>query len=379
MMRLSWLLLLPFLANAAELRIGQPAPALVFSQVLQSPAGTETTWGTLKGNAVVLEFWATWCVGCVQQIDHLNHLAADLKEKPVRFISATDEDPEVVQRFLNDYKMSGWIALDSQGTTFTNFEVVGRPLTVLVDKNGIVRGIGNPSDLSVGLIEGLLEGKELNFSNREVHASAQQSLPAPFFEAMIRPAGPVEVTGYSKNAESGEKGRSFQAWGVTLKKIISLGYDFDQSRIVAPLWSEESRYDVAVAAPELSPALQAELITNALRLTFQLKAHKESREAEVYVLVQQPNVAPNLARATSTGSSGWGKRGDLKLVSVSMASLAGLAASVLDKPVLDETGIQGKFDITVKWDPQDQNSFVPAVHQQLGLKLVSAQRPLAAR
>ena len=374
-MRFLCLLLLPFLATAAELHVGQPAPPLEFSQVLQSAPGTQLTWETLKGNAVVLEFWATWCVGCVEEIGHLNRLSEALKDKPVRFISATDEDPEVIHRFLKDYRMSGWIALDANGATFTNFGVVGRPLTILVDKTGVIRGIGNPSELSTDLIERLLDGTEINFSDRDVRANNRQSLPVPFFEAMIRPAAPVEVTGYSKGAESGKKGHDFQAWGVTLKHILSLAYDFDESRILAPPWSSETRYDVSIVAPELSSSLQTDLITRALQTTFNLQTHKESRSTEVYVLVRQPNITPNLQQTSSKGSSGWGKRGDIKMVSVPLASLAGLASSVLRKPVLDETGIAGKFDIAIKWDPQDPNSFLLAVQSQLALNLVPAQRP----
>ncbi|HET7108430.1 MAG TPA: TIGR03435 family protein [Candidatus Acidoferrum sp.] len=375
-MRFLCLLLLPLLTAAAELHVGQPAPRLEFSQVLQSAPGTQLTWETLKGDAVVLEFWATWCAGCVEEIGHLNRLSEAMKDKPVRFISATDEDPEVVHRFLKDYKMSGWVALDANGATFTNFGVIGRPLTILVDKTGVIRGIGNPSELSADLIERLLDGKEINFSDRDVRANSRQSLPVPFFEAMIRPAAPVELTGYSKGAESGKKGHDFQAWGVTLKHILSLAYDFDESRILAPPWSSETRYDVSIAAPELSPSLQTDLITRALQTTFNLQTHKESRSTEVYVLARQPGITPNLQQATSKGSSGWGKRGDIKMVSVSLASLAGLASSVLNRPVLNETGMQGKFDIAIKWDPQDPNSLLLAVEQQLTLKLILTQRPL---
>ena len=373
-MRLLCLLLLPLLTATTELHVGQPAPPLAFAEVLQSPAETRLTWDALKGQTVVLEFWATWCAGCVQQIEHLNHLVEALKDKPVRFISATDEDSAIVQRFLQDYKMSGWVALDAQGATFTNFAVVGRPLTVLVDKNGIIRGIGNPSELSVDLLERLVDGKEISFSDRDVSASSRQSLPAPFYEAMIRPAAPEEVTGYSKGAESGEKGHSFQAWGVPLKRILAQAYDFEEPLIVAPTWAAESRYDVSLAAPELSPPLKAELLQRAVETTFQLHVHKESRLTEVYALQRVANAPLKLQPATSASSSHWGKPGDVEMLSVSVASLTGLATRVLSKPVLDETGIEGKFDISVHWDLQDSASFVEAV-KKLGLRLVPLQQP----
>jgi thiol-disulfide isomerase/thioredoxin len=40
---------------------GRRAPDLELRQILQAPAGTQWAWSTLRGKAVVLEFWATWC------------------------------------------------------------------------------------------------------------------------------------------------------------------------------------------------------------------------------------------------------------------------------------------------------------------------------
>jgi uncharacterized protein (TIGR03435 family) len=47
------------------------------------------------------------------------------------------------------------------------------------------------------------------------------------------------------------------------------------------------------------------------------------------------------------------------MLSESLSSLAWLASRVLNKPVLDDSGIHGKFDIAIKWDPQDPNPFCP--------------------
>jgi thiol-disulfide isomerase/thioredoxin len=113
--------------GAADLKIGAPAPPLTLRQLLQAPSGTDVTLETLKGSVVVLEFWATWCAGCRDQIPHWNRLEEQFRDKPVRFISLTDEEPGIVQRFLKDYPISGWIGLDfneqiSGGTTL----MVGR-------------------------------------------------------------------------------------------------------------------------------------------------------------------------------------------------------------------------------------------------------------
>ncbi len=68
------------------LKAGNSAPPLSFKQILQAPAGGRGTWEELKGQAVVLEFWATWCGGCVDNIPHLNELAAEFKSSLFRLL-----------------------------------------------------------------------------------------------------------------------------------------------------------------------------------------------------------------------------------------------------------------------------------------------------
>ncbi|MEN6606213.1 MAG: TlpA disulfide reductase family protein, partial [Bryobacteraceae bacterium] len=160
-----------FLCGATELRTGSPAPPLMLSQLMQAPLGVVGTWEALKGNVVVLEFWATWCGGYRAQIPHLNKLQKRFRNKPVQFLSITDEEPGIVQRFLKNHPISGWIGLDSNEQTFNRYGVIGRPVTVLVDASGVVRGIGSPSDLTKEIIGDLLAGKPIVFS-------LQATLPA---------------------------------------------------------------------------------------------------------------------------------------------------------------------------------------------------------
>ena len=88
-------------------QVGEPAPAIELEGLLHAPEGD------LKGNVVVLEFWATWCGPCIAAIPHLNALTEEFKGKPVRFISVTDEDETKVRKFLEKRTMSSWIGLDT--------------------------------------------------------------------------------------------------------------------------------------------------------------------------------------------------------------------------------------------------------------------------
>jgi uncharacterized protein (TIGR03435 family) len=223
-------------------------------------------------------------------------------------------------------------------------------------------------------MENFLEGKEITLSPEA--PIKLQSLPEPFFELMVRPAAPVDAVGYSPGAESGKPGRSFETWGVSLRRLLSTAYDVAEERILAPAWADETKYDVAIAAPELTPARELELLQRALETTFQVKAHKESRESQVFLLKRRVGIKPTVRAATSASTRWWGATGDRKAVSAPMTFLADVASRALRTPVFDETGMQGRFDFELKWEAGNPTSFIEAVRDQLGLELVQARRPL---
>ena len=83
-----------------ELAVGDNPPPLAFGTTLQAANGLHANWPALKDKVVVLEFWATWCMPCIQSMPHLNEMADALKDAPVQFIAITDEKPEIVTPFL---------------------------------------------------------------------------------------------------------------------------------------------------------------------------------------------------------------------------------------------------------------------------------------
>ncbi len=99
-------------AKSPDVNPGEPAPPLELEKLLQAPAGMKANWPSLKGNVVVLEFWATWCAPCIAAMPHLNELTEQFKDKAVKFISITDEDEATVAPFLSRRTIkagSAWI------------------------------------------------------------------------------------------------------------------------------------------------------------------------------------------------------------------------------------------------------------------------------
>jgi thiol-disulfide isomerase/thioredoxin len=93
-------------------RIGEIPPPLALSRIVQGPTVETVTWEKLKGKVVVLEFWDTACVPCVQAIPHLNELVDQFSLKPVVFLSVSDDNEDQLKYFVKRRPIKGWLALD---------------------------------------------------------------------------------------------------------------------------------------------------------------------------------------------------------------------------------------------------------------------------
>ena len=136
----------PLLIVALSLAAGDAAPPLNTLELLRRPPAFERAQMVPRNRPTVVEFWATWCAPCVEQIPRWNALAERFKGR-IEFIAITADDPDTVASFLKKRPMAGWIALDSDGTVHSAYAVASLPDTFLVDSHGVVRGVTTFSQL----------------------------------------------------------------------------------------------------------------------------------------------------------------------------------------------------------------------------------------
>lgn len=376
LLRLVPLMSVAALSVWADPQIGAAAPPLSLSRVLQASDGQATSLTALRGQAVVIEFWATWCTGCREQIAHLNALEQRFRGRPLRFLSITDEDPELVSRFLKDYPISGWIGIDAGGKTVQDYGIVGWPTTVLVDAAGIVQGAGNASELSAPILEALLARQPVAFNRTAGKTVKLQSVPEPLFQLMLRPAAPVSITGYSPGAVSGVRGKKWEAWGVPMSMLLAEAYGVPEDRIERAAgidWERRAGFDVSVSAPELTNIGRTDLLLRLVETTFKISARRVPRETDVLVLESSEGQTHRL-RPSSSSSSRWGVPGNITVSAAPIAGIVALASRTTGKMVVDETGLAGRYDFELRWDTRDPNSISQAIHSQLGLRLSAKRR-----
>ena len=108
---------------------------------IQLSDGTTKTLSQLKGKAVLVHFWATWCPPCRQELPGMNALAKKLiagKNTKLEFIGICVSDTEKNRAsFMSENKYTFPCGLDENGAiAATKYNVQGIPTTILISPNG---------------------------------------------------------------------------------------------------------------------------------------------------------------------------------------------------------------------------------------------------
>jgi len=92
-----------------------------------------------KGKVVLVNFWATWCPPCREEMPGIHNVWMQLKDKGFEVLAVNlGEDAEDVDRFIFEYGLedSFYFLLDSESEAMKLLEVKGLPTTFIVDKEG---------------------------------------------------------------------------------------------------------------------------------------------------------------------------------------------------------------------------------------------------
>ena len=243
-----------------------------------------------------------------------------------------------------------------------------------------------------------------------------------FDVASIKPIPPdVQRPGYVAFLPGGV----VRGAGVSLFLVITRAYNLSWKQLAGDSELLKERFDIDARADthtlpaagstieqtilRQSPALR-EMLQTLLRERFKLAIHMETRDSPVYALVvgrnghklvpAEKNCSPTSVAEAATDGSPCGFRGGgaargLRLRNADVSNLAGALTALLDRSVVDRTGIQGRFDIDLPpWstgappreraadlvqepqpDPNDPSIFT-VVQERLGLRLESTRAPI---
>jgi uncharacterized protein (TIGR03435 family) len=231
-------------------------------------------------------------------------------------------------------------------------------------------------------------------------APAQDSGSLKFEVASIKPS-PPEARGGMARPEPG--GLRYRGTNLPLKAYISSAYRTKADQVVgAPGWADTDRFDIEAQAEKPSTLEEFHLMTRTLLAErFHLKFHLETKELPLYALVVDAGGAKLALHDAANSGEPWIEQGsDMPFharwtaTCSSMELFAFRLASVLDRPVIDQTGLKAEYDFKLTYTidlppnfpenavlngkPIDTSgpSIFQAVKQQLGLRLDPRKGPV---
>lgn len=356
---------------------GTPAPPLHFTQLLQAPPRARAQWPALRGKVVILEFWATWCGPCVAEIPHLNQLAASLDPARFQFISVDDEDPKVVEAFLAKRKMAGWVGIDTTKAVFDWYGVTGRPTTIIVDGKGRIVASTDPENLDAPKLRSVADGKDVKFPMSVTAAiltmrkTSPDSDGKPVFEISLSKAATdarMFLTASSSSAD---------IRGIDADYLLNYAYQTQDDRFhfVNPL--PKGLYNLRTEFGGMDDSASRPILQAAVASALHLRIQPTTVTRSVLIL-KATDAGNKLLRSTaSTGGSMMSTgHGQIKLINMPLDDLATALEDSLQIPVLNETGIEGNFDLELQFKDKDVEGAKAVLASSTGLQLVSANRPI---
>jgi uncharacterized protein (TIGR03435 family) len=368
--------MLAWLIFASSIAHGQQAPPLHVTQWLQAPAGFRGQWSELRGKVVVLEFWATWCSPCVRAIPHLNQLAEEFRGQDVAFLAVTDDNADRLKPFLAKHPMKAIIGIDSDRKGWKGFSVPNIPHTVLIGKDGSILGATYPENVTADVLRKALAGEKPTLPPKEgvpddlewdSHAIEWQDGVVPTMYAIIKPI---------KTTTSGTMRRPdhITADGVSLEVLAQIAYETDHFHMDWQMPRDDQTYRAAFRVPQEQKERLLPYMRQTLAALFGMRARWESRERDVFILRRVEGHSP-LPESRAEKDLIQMLRGKITLRRQPVSRLCEFLTNSLRAIVIDETGLAGRYDFDIPYQPGQPEVTMQAL-KQLGLDAVKARRPV---
>jgi len=216
--------------------------------------------------------------------------------------------------------------------------------------------------------------------------------PPAFEVATIKPTPPDWLHGRVMRMETTHQ---FVARNFTVRMLIAGAYNLTKDSVSGgPAWVDDDHYDILASTPgEGRPARdqQMAMLRSLIAERFKLSFHRAARELPVYALVVPKNGVKIKPGTTPLDASQdligvvFPDHVRLPAHNASMGQLASfLQRVVLDRPVVDETGLSGRYDFDLEWTPDnsqfggeapkppqeaDKPDIFAALQEELGLRL----------
>jgi len=379
------------LAHAQEpfLKAGDKFPDLIIRPIINAPV-KQFDIATENKKILILNFWGTWCVPCLPEMDSLAVLQEKNKTN-IQVIAISSETTDRLQKYLQRKPSKLWLASDTGFYLYQQFAFNYVGQCAVIDRHNRIIAVTRTDSINQRFIDKVLRnepflsyaevGNKRDVTEKDLF-DLDSSLAYYVSISSFRPALGSMGKKYPKTVFENRR-RSYInscAEAMYLDAFDKHGYgaftyeasatkeacNFNDKKM---LWC----FDILVS-PEQKDSFNL-IMQRTLNKLLPLKARIEKKVVPVYVLKQKPGSDSLWRISDAPEMSHWfsGKGFEGKAVPVKLYT--NYLSNDLDLPVVDETGLTGKYDIKTENVMRTKEEVIKAA-ERLGLVLEKANREI---
>ena len=362
-------------------KIGESAPTYTFSNLLNSEQSS-IELSDLEGKVTILEFWATWCGPCIPAMQKIDSLKAKFGDQ-LAVIAISSETTERLNKYLESTQSLLILASDTSHQEIFKYKVI--PHSILIDKTGVVRAITNPENITAEVIEDLLAGREIDLPIKD-DFYIDPSLKTKTLANSINPDYRIELKNYDQEKRGGSRRlmsaegieNGVEMWNSTIPRMYQTLFQVaSPSRIVFKdsltsddfPYEPDHQYNFTIEASEKLEKDWRNLGASFLNDYFDTNGRLGVDTLECFVLTDEDAIIEE----SDVDETYFTFRGTiLEAKKIKMGRLAEYLENFTAFPVVDQTELNGFYDINLEWQAENPKT----IHDELkkyGLKLKKSE------
>jgi len=390
-MRISLSILMVALCTVAKaqplLKTGDLFPDMIIRNIINAPVKElEARKPTTK--FTILNFWGTWCSPCLPEMDSLAKLQASNGPR-IQVIAISNEPVDRLRKYLQRKPSGIWLASDTASWLYGQFgfNYVGQ--SAILDQQHRVVALVRTDSINQQLIDKLVRKETIRSSAETGNTMDVEADP---FAVDSTLGFQLTWSGYRKGVGSMSKtylktsfeGRRRTYFNVCASNILRDIYKVSSKQVLYEVpeksicnWDDKNTlycFDLLVK-PSQKDSLYI-IMEQVLGKLLPIKYRLEKKDMPVYVLRRLPEGFAWQASSAAISEYSFSGRG-FKGTGIVMKTFVDYIANELQLPVIDETGLTGKYDITTENVMRTTEDMLAAL-KKMGLAVEKTNRQLDA-
>src|SRR3990172_2097254 len=134
--------------------------------------GGDLRLSDLRGKAVIVNLWATWCAPCRKEMPQFVAAYDRYKDDGLEIVAVNvQESPSIIRPFADDFGMKFPVVLDKRGSVSDSYRLIGLPMTYFIDREGVISSVFQGpflEQLRGTQVQGAIEEDELTRRIQEI-------------------------------------------------------------------------------------------------------------------------------------------------------------------------------------------------------------------